>query len=148
MVGTSKSGNRFSKDHGLLLFLGPELILALADVQVKKKIGRTYAGLYALTVGLHQLGAIDDETFAILEKRYSEKLVPEQPQKPLTPVELLEKQKLQAKDGYFLSVLDQWDIHDSKWRLKALANAEKFQDKLESARRVLALRQQEAPAKT
>lgn len=148
MVGTFKSGNRFSKEHGLLLFLPPELILALAKVEVQKEIGRTYAGLYALAVGLHQLGAIDDETFAFFEKRYSEKLVPEQPQKPLTPVELLEKQKLQSKDRLFLSVLDQWDIHDSKWRLKAFAEAEKFQDTLESARRVLALRQQEAPAKT
>ena len=149
MTGTSKSGNRFDKEYGLLLFLKPELLLGLAKIQVLKEVGRSYAGLLALTVGFHELGAIDDETFAVFEKKYSEKLVREQPQKPLTPVELLENQKLQSKDRYFLSVIGQWDLHpDLKWRLKALAYAEKFQDKLESARRVLALRQQEAPAKT
>lgn len=141
MVGTSKSGNRFPKEHGLLLFLPPELILALAKVQIQKEIGRSYAGLYALTVGFHQLGAISKEQFEVLEKRYSEPLVQEPSQKPLSPAELLDKQKLQAKDRYFLTVLDQWAIHrDSGWRLKAYAEAEKFQNKLDSARKILALR--------
>jgi hypothetical protein len=140
MVGTSKSGNRFAKEHGLLLFLPPELILALAKVQIQKEIGRSYAGLYALTVGFHQLGAISKEQFEVLEKRYSEPLMQEPSQKPLSPAELLQKQKLQAKDRYFLTVLAQWTLHkDPKWRQRAFAEAEKFRE-LESAKRILALR--------
>lgn len=140
MVGTSRSGNRFRKDHGLLLFLAPELVIALAKVQIQKEIGRSYAGLYALTVGLHQLGVLSEEQFEVLEKRYSESLVQEPSEKPLSPAELLEKQKLQAKDRYFLAVLVQWNLHkDPIWRQRVFAEAEKFGE-LESAKRVLALR--------
>ena len=141
MVGTSKSGNRFSKEHGLLLFLTPELLLALAKVQVQKEVGRSYAGLLALAIGFHELGAIDDETFSVLERRYCEKLVQEPRPKPLSTAELMEKRKLEIKNRYFLSLLDQWDLHkDPKWRQRAFAEAEKFGDELESARKILARR--------
>jgi hypothetical protein len=140
MVGTSKSGNRFDKEYGLLLFLKPELLLGLAKVQVQKQVGRSYAGLLALTVGFHELGAIDDETFTFFEKRYCEKLVQEPLQKPLSTAELMEKRRMETKDSQLKMMLVQWEIHksESAWRLKIVSHAEKY-PQLESAKRVMEL---------
>ena len=103
--------------------------------------------------GLHSLGMISDEDYKLLDRRYHRKLRDIIAQNQLkredshTPVltleQLKDQQTLEGKDRIFKGKLDQWSIHeDPKWRLKAVAEAERFQDKLESARRILELQRQ------
>ena len=42
------------KEHGLLLYLPPELHLALIKFEAEHEIGRSYAGLLLLTKQLYQ----------------------------------------------------------------------------------------------
>jgi hypothetical protein len=96
---------------------------------------------------------ISDEDYKLLDRRYRRKLRDIIAQNQVkrenthTPVLALEQHKeskmLEEKDRIFKGILDQWGIHeDPKWRLKVVAEAERFQDKLESARRILELQGQ------
>ncbi len=104
------------KPHGFLIYLPPELYIAIVKLQADKQLGRCYPVLYALNEGLFRLGYIPRETYETFEKRYSQKLVKEEP-KPLTKQEAEQLKLLQEKEKTFNMVLDQWNIHHSqKWR--------------------------------
>jgi len=127
------------KSHGFLIYLPPELYIAIVKLQADKQLGRCYPVLYALNEGLFRLGYIPKETYETFEKRYSQKLIKEEP-KPLTKQEQEQLKLLKQKEKAFSNVLDQWNIHPSKeWRKGWLKEAEKYKDTIPNAKLVLAL---------
>jgi len=115
----------------------------------KLECSKSAAVLYALNEGLYNLEAISREDYQLLAKRYGRKLkdvIAEAQTKrepshvPILTIEQIkEKQVLEQKDKQFKGMLDQWDLHPSfEWRAKVLKEAEKWKDKLESARLILA----------
>jgi len=118
VVGTHRSGNRQTKDYGLLLFLAPELQLGLARLQVQRGLGRTYAGLLAFTRGLRVEDCISEEAYERLKEKYSEKLVrAAQLEQPRTLGDLREKQRIEELARNFGNVLGQWVTMNDKARL-------------------------------
>lgn len=142
MVGTSKSGNRGPKDNTVSLHLAAELRLALAKIQIKMNLDRTYAALQAFILGCYDLEAISEEEYEFFKKHYGAPPIPtiQKPQKAITPKELMEDQKLLSKDHWFKDVLEAWDRKhkDQKWLDFVLKEAEKWKDKLDSAKLVSA----------
>jgi len=149
-----------SEDHGHrsnahLVMLTAELQIALVKLQAALEIGDKYAALYAMVRGLFDLGYLSQEHYDLHIKRYSQKLVDvvkekrAQRESSHVPVLTLEKQKekqqLDQKDKQFQGMLEQWDQHPSpQWRKKVLADAEKWKDKLASARALLDRAQKDA----
>lgn len=132
------------------VMLTSELEMAVVRLQAERELGKTYAVLYGLVEGLFKLGYLGREDYDLLIKRYSRKLVDvtkenrEKRENTHVPVLTLEKQREKQfwdqKDQQFEGQLKQWDMHPSpQWRAKILAEAEKFKDKLDSARRLLDL---------
>jgi len=145
MVGTAKSGNRGPKDNTVPLYLAAELRLALARIQIKMSLDRTYSALQAFILGCYNLEVISKEEYEFFKKKYGTPPTPmiKSTQKLSSPEELLEKQKLETKDKQFKGILEAWDQHkdDQRWRDFVLKEAEKWKDKLESARLMLARRE-------
>jgi len=114
----------------------------------KLECSKSAAVLYALNEGLYRLEVISQEDYELLRRRYGRKLKDviaetqikrESTHIPVLTIEQMkEKQLLAQKDKQFKMMLDQWDLHPSEeWRLKAFAEAEKWKEKLESARVLL-----------
>lgn len=122
------------REHGVLIYLSKDLYLGFIKLQADKSLGRSYAGLLLFTEGLFRMGYISKEVYAEHIKKYSQPLSEEE-----GPVSTLEEQRaLEKKNLLFKGILEQWDLHpDIQWRQKVLADAEKFKDKLETARRLL-----------
>jgi hypothetical protein len=90
--------------------------------------------------GLIRLGKISESTSqaSLLVKK------PFELAQPPTIEQTKKNELLESKDRVFKMMLDQWDIHsDLNWRIKATAQAEKWKDKLESARLLLAKKEAE-----
>lgn len=129
-----------------------ELEIALVKLQAKLEIGKNYGTLYMVVEGAFRLGYLSQEDYDLFIKRYSRKLVDVTKEKRaqresshvpvLTLEKQREKQQLQQKDKQFQGQLKQWDQHPRpEWRAKVLADAEKWKEKLESARQLLELSQ-------
>jgi len=125
-----------------------ELEIALVKLQAELEIGKAPAVLYMVVEGAFRLGKLSEEDHDLHIKRYSRKLVDVTKEKRAlrenrnVPVMTLEKQKeqqlLDQKGRQFQGMLEQWDQHPSpQWRKKALADAEKWKEKLPSARALL-----------
>ena len=145
--------NPKSREHITAVCLSVSHYLGVNKLSAHFEIGKHAAVLLAVNEGLHSLGMISDEDHKLLDRRYRRKLrdiiAQNQLQREnshtsvLTLEQLKEQKALEDKDRQFKGMLDQWEDHkDLKWRLRAFAEAEKFQDKLESARRILELRRQ------
>jgi hypothetical protein len=131
------------KPHGFLIYLPPQLYIAIVKLQADKQLGRCYPVLYAINEGLFRLGYISTETYETFEKRYSQRLIKEEP-KPLSKQEAKQLEQLKEKEKTFSNVLDQWNIHPSqKWRDGWLKEAQKYKDKIPNAKLVLALANEE-----
>ena len=132
------------KEHGLMLYLSPELTIALVKLQAERELGRSYAGLLAFVEGMNYLGLLSKEDYVRLKTRYSSGLIKE---KPLTLDELKAKRQLEEEDRLFSMVLDQWAEHpDKKWREDWITRAKQWKDKLKSAELVVALANGETPS--
>jgi len=119
-----------------MLCLDKDLYRAFIKLQADKDLGRSYAGLLPYVEGLFQMGYLTREVYEIHAKRYSQPLGAKA---PVTLEQKKQKDNLQSKDKQFRMILEQWEQHSSpEWRLKVFAEAEKFKDKLESARLLLA----------
>jgi hypothetical protein len=141
MVGTSQSGHN-SKEHGLLLFLAPELQLALAQLQVNQQLSRARAGLLALTEGFYKCGCIKKEAYEALKNRYSEKItcsIVAEHAKPRTVQEVQEQTRLRKLEVEFSRVISQWSSMSTKNRNSWLKEAEEYKDRVPNAKLVLAL---------
>lgn len=124
------------KEHGLPLYLPSELNMGLVDLQHKKRLGRSYAGLLAINEGLYQLGCISEKDYEYYKKRYSDPLVKA---KPLTKAEIGSQKKLKKLEKLFSQVIEQWPTLSEKAKLSHIANAEKYEASVPNAKFVLAL---------
>ncbi len=127
--------------------LNATFYVGVSKLMAKLECSKSAAVLYALNEGLFKEGVISQEDYDLLRKRYGRKLkdVMAQAKKESSHVPVLtieqrkEKQLLQQKDKQLRGMLGQWDLHPNlEWREKAFAEAEKFKDKLDSARELLA----------
>jgi hypothetical protein len=92
------------------------------------------------TEGLYRLGYISQEVYEEHVKKYS---APLEPEKPLSLEQSKEKQFLEERDRQFKRILEQWNFpreNIEEWRQKNYVFAEKYADKLQSAREILALK--------
>lgn len=123
--------------------------VGISKIMAKLECSKSAAVLYVLNEGLYKEGEISQQDYELLKKRYSRKLkdviaeakIRREPSHVpvLTIEQMKEKQLLEQKDKQFKMMLDQWDLHPSGvWRVKAFTEAEKWKDKLESARLLLA----------
>lgn len=142
-IGNSFSGNHQPKEHGLLLYLSPELQLGVCKLQVERKLGRSYAGLSALVEGLFRFGCIDEETHKILAEKYSRSVIPEaEPRKPRTMAEAQALHKLQELEKYFSMALGQWQTISEKSKSCCLKKARE-NSTIPNAKLILALLENE-----
>ena len=127
------------KEHGVLIYLSKDLYTGFIRLQADKGLGRSFAGLLPFVEGLYHLGYISQEVYEEHVKRYS---APLEGEKSLSPEQLQEKQFLEQRDRQFKGILEQWNEHpDPEYREKMFVFAEKYADKLQSARDVLALKE-------
>ncbi len=137
------------REHIHNVMLNVVFYVGISKLMAKLECSKSAAVLYALNEGLFKEGLISQEEHDLFAKRYGRKLkdviaqaqVKREPSHvPVLSIEQRkEKEVLEKKDKQFRGMLEQWSIHsDSGWRQKAFAEAEKWKDKLESARLLLA----------
>lgn len=126
------------KPHGFLVYLAPELYMAIVKLQADKGLGRVYPVLYTINEGLYKLGYIKKEVYEIYEKKYSEPLIQEKP-KPLTKERLEEQKKLRELEKLFSQVIERWPKLSEKARIKHIAKAKTCLENVPNAKLVLAL---------
>jgi len=113
------------KAHGLLLYLPSSLYLALVRLQAEKGLGRSFAGLLALTEGLYRLGYLEEEEYIRLCERYS------------TPLEnVVVAYTIEEQLPPFKEALEEWDRRDKEWKLKWVRTAVKY-PKVDEARIII-----------
>jgi len=103
------------KTHGLLLYLPSSLYLALVRLQADKGLGRSFAGLLALTEGLYRLGYLEEKEYTRLYERYTI---------PLKEVVVTYKAEEQLPP--FKEALEEWNKRDREWKLKWVRIAMKY----------------------
>ena len=133
-----------------MLYLPDYLVLALAKVQVDNGLGRSFAGLLAVTEGTYKLGALPIEQYAELTERYSTKLL-DRPKKEATPVkatvtrtlkQIKKRSELEELESQNSRVLDQWATMKEKSKLYYVEKAKKDlaeHPELENAKLIAAL---------
>lgn len=127
------------REHGVMLFLSPELYLGFIKLQADKGLGRSYAGLLPFVEGLYSMGYISKEVYEESVKRYSKPLVSEK-SKPLTIKQMKEQKRAEQLNKTLGMIVDQWALHPSKeWRRRWIRTAEEHSE-LPNAKLVLALR--------
>ena len=130
-----------TKEHGLLLFLPPELQLGIIKLQASKEMGRSFAGLLTITEGLYNMKFISEETYQIYKKRYSHKLVDEAQTKLQSSDEFVQaRREIDNMTKTFSMVLDQWALHPQpEWRSKWVEKARQYEKRIPQAKLILDL---------
>lgn len=126
------------KPHGYLLYLGPELYMAVVQLQAALKLGRTFSALLPLTEGLHHMGYLSEENYEKLKAKYSVSLI-EAYKKPLTLKQLQAKAEVERLEKHYSDVLAQWPQLNKKAKLTHLRNAEKHAKDVRAAKLILDL---------
>ena len=104
------------------------------------ELGQSYAGLYVLNEGLHALKYLCDDDYQVFKKRYSEKLVDDQQNKPTAEVNLQAQKEIENMTRYFCMVLDQWHLHpNSECRSRQLKKAHEYANRVPNAKFILDL---------
>jgi len=130
------------REHGIMLYLDKTLYKAFIKLQADKGLGRSYAGLLPFVEGLYHLGYLSKEEYETHFQKYNTPLT-EEP-KPLTKEQMQEREKLKKLNKNFSMVIEQWNLHPSlEWRLKWIKQAEKWKDKIPSAKALLDLADKE-----
>jgi hypothetical protein len=126
-----------SREHIHNVMLNATFYVGISKLMAKLECSKSAAVLYALNEGLFKEGVISKEDYDLLQKRYSRKLKDviaagrEDSHKPVLTLEQLKKQKeLEQKERQFKGMLEQWDWShaDPNWKLKAIAEAEKYSE--------------------
>lgn len=134
------------REHGVMLFLSPELYLGFIKLQADKGLGRSYAGLLPFVEGLYQMGYIRKKAYEEHVRRYSKPLVSEK-LKPLTKQQLREQRQTERLNKTLGMVAEQWKQHPSEqWREKWLKKAGEHSE-LSNAKLVLDLASNEVVSK-
>ncbi|MFX0204300.1 MAG: hypothetical protein ACFFCW_50020 [Candidatus Hodarchaeota archaeon] len=126
------------REHGVMLYLSPELYVGFVKVQADKSLGRSYAALLCFNEGLRKLGYITDEVYEVHKKKYSEPLV-QGKTRPLTIEELREQEKIGQLEKHFSEVSKQWPNLCEKARLAHITKAKQYVNEVSNAKLVLAL---------
>ena len=137
------------REHIHPVMLNAPCYVGISKLMAKLECSKSAAILYALTEGLYKEGVISQEDHDLLAKRYGRTLKDVLAQKqakrepshePILSIEQRkEKEFLDQKDKQFRGMVGQWNIHkDRNWRIKALSEAQKFKDTLQSARDLIA----------
>jgi hypothetical protein len=122
------------------LYLDAKMRLAIIKLQAHKEMGQSYAGLYALTEGLHVLKYLSDGDYQIFKERYSDKLVDDPNAKCIKELGQQAQREIESMTRYFSTVIDQWHLHpSSEWRNKQLKKAKEYANRIEAAKAVLNL---------
>jgi hypothetical protein len=137
-----------SRGHIHPVMLNATFYVAISKLMAKLECSKSAAILYALNEGLFSEGVISEGDYDLLKRRYGRKLKEviaagrEDSHKPVLTLEKIKaKNDLDQKDKQFQGMLEQWDLHpDPKWREKAFQLAGRYLDRLESARKLLALK--------
>lgn len=145
-----------SRAHIHNVMLNAPMIVALARVQAKYEISKSAAVLATLNEGLHSLGAISEDDYELLKKRYllrklrdiieEGKTKREPSHVSVIDIERRKEQKLlEDKDSTFKNVLKDWDLdhpHKPNWRANWISEAKKY-PQLPHAQKILELAQME-----
>jgi len=126
------------REHGLPLYLSSELNMGLVDLQHKKRLGRSYAGLLALTEGLYSLGCISQEVYEKFKIKYSDPLVQKKAES-LTKEQIEREKRLKDIETQFSNVIKQWNTMTEKSRQHYIKKAKKYETVISNAKLVLAL---------
>jgi hypothetical protein len=128
------------KEHGVLIYLSKDLYVGWIKLQADRNLGRSYAGLIPFIEGLYKLGYISEAVYKEHIKKYSVPIDAKDDSvtKTATPEQLKAKTELEKEDKYFHEILNQWNLYGPEWQIKQFLYAEKFAEKLQSARDVLA----------
>ncbi len=125
------------KEHGVLLYLPPEVYSGFIRLQADKGLGRSYAGLLALTEGLHSFGYLSEDDYLMYIKRYSRKLTEQKT--GLTLQQSKEKAARIKLEKQFSDVIKQWPTMRESSRKHYLEKALENKDRIPNAKLVLAL---------
>ncbi|MBN1358046.1 hypothetical protein JW988_04670 [Candidatus Bathyarchaeota archaeon] len=133
------------KAHVHPVFLPAELYVGISGVQYKYEIGKSASILLMITEGLHSEKLITEEAYKKYQRQYQKKLVEIlKKTESLTKEQIEENEKHKQLEKEFNMVIDQWSIHpDLKWRLQKVQRAEKYKDKIPSAKLLLELANKE-----
>jgi len=114
-----------AKEHGLLLFLPPELSMGLIKYQAAHELGRTYAGLSLVNESLFRNNCIAEDVYEHFRERYSLPLVPKAKQEPkiLSRMEQQEKTKIARFEKQFSGALAQWETLSEKAKAAHILDA-------------------------
>jgi len=107
--------------------------MALIDLAAKMRISELYAAQYAMNFGLYQLKMLDQDSWEVLKRQFSDNLVPSRIEEPkkLSFDEVKAQQKLKEIERRLTMVKDQWSLdHKPGWREIWLTEAEKYKDQL------------------
>jgi len=127
------------KEHGLLLFLSPDLSLGLIKYQAKTELGRSYAGLSLVTEALYRNNCITEEVYEQFKKKYSVPLVPVVAPKVLTTREQQEKAKVAELEKQFSGALKQWKTLSMNAKARHIINARNYIGIVPNAKLILDL---------
>jgi len=133
------------REHIHNVMLNATFYVGISKLMAKLECSKSAAVLYALNEGLFKEGVISQADHDLLTKRYGRTLkeviaetqiMKEPSHVPVLTIEQRKEEEfLERKDKQFKGMLEQWKIHtDLNWRIKAVSDAQKFRDKLQSAR--------------
>ena len=126
------------REHGLIMYLSPELYLGFIKLQADRGLGRSFAGLLCFVEGLFKMGYISENVYEAHRRRYSEPLVRKEI-RPLTREEKQQERQLEELNKLLGMVIKQWNLHPSReWRDQWIQKAEDHPD-LPNAKLILAL---------
>ena len=130
-----------SQHHIVRLCLAPEIRSAVIKFMAKNDLDKEFAAQLLLVKALYQDKLISKEVYEVYSMRYSRKLVPDEPLRPLTLLDQQEQQRLEEKTRYFKAILSsEWQVHESaEWRRKVLMQADEWKGKIPVAKLVLDL---------
>lgn len=142
--------NPSHREHIHKVMLNAVFYVGISKLMAKLECSKSAAVLYALNEGLFRLEMIKKDDYELLRMRYGRKLqeVIEEAKKKRepshVPVLTIERSKelliLESKDRQLKGMIDQWELHpQTSWRNKATADAEKWRDRLNSAKNLLEL---------
>lgn len=117
---------------------------ALAKYRARTGYGVTFALYNSLNEFWHQTRDMTEEGYLYNQKKYSETLIEAKKRieasKALTREQSTEDQKLKDKEIEFKNLVEQWKERPGlEWRLKIVKYAEKWKDKVPSAKLLLDL---------
>jgi len=102
------------------------------------ELGQSYAGLYALNEGLHALNFLAEADYEAFKKRYSDKLVAEDPKNAVPDIDPQAQKEIESMTRYFREILAQWETHpDVDWRNKQFKKAQQYANRIAYAKLVL-----------